>query len=57
MLKLVGLFVGLAAVAATRAEPPRNAAATPFRTSVEVASTPPLYAARDAFSGLGLPRP
>lgn len=57
MLKLVGLFVGLAAVAATRAEPPRNAAAAPFQTSIEAASAPSLFAARDAFSGLGLPRP
>jgi hypothetical protein len=57
MLKLVGLFVGLAAIAAARAEPPRTVAVAPSLSSPEIASTPPLYATRDVFSGRGLPRP
>lgn len=55
MLKLIGLLVGLAAVAGMRAAPSAPASGAP--SSLEIAAAPPLYAARDVFSALGAPRP
>jgi hypothetical protein len=57
MLKLLGLFVGLVAVVATRAGPPPASAAAQRLASAQALGAPPLYAARDVFSALGVVRP
>lgn len=57
MLKLLGLLVGLVAVAATQAGPPVSSAAVRRLASTQAVSAPPLYAARDVFGALGVVRP
>jgi len=56
MLKLLGLVVGLVAVAATRSEPPPIAGGAPA-SSVEIAGAPPVYATRDVLNALNAARP
>jgi hypothetical protein len=57
MLKLLGLFVGLAAVAGARTGPPPTSSGALFPSSIAMAGAPPVYATRDVFSALGPSRP
>jgi hypothetical protein len=57
MLKLLGLFVGLAAVAGARTGPPPTSSGALFPSSIAIAGAPPVYATRDVFSALGPSRP
>jgi hypothetical protein len=57
MLKLLALFVGLAAVAGARTGPSPTESAAAFSTSAEIAAAPPLYATRDLFGALGRAQP
>jgi len=52
MFKLMGLLLGLAALAATPTTPPRDAAST-----LSSVAGPPAYATRDALGALALARP
>jgi hypothetical protein len=57
MLKLLALFVGLAAFAGTRSEPSSTMSGALPPSSLEITAAPPLYATRDVFGALGATRP